>query len=90
LTSWKDPALKRFITLELTLGLDGWLVSYCDGELKTGERVLVTLPFKVLPRWGLRRAIVDYAKRDGVYVKGMGLFDVIYTRTTPEKRQPWT
>jgi hypothetical protein len=39
--------------------------------------VMVSVPFKRLPRYGLRRMIIKYAQEDGVYAKGLGIFDAI-------------
>jgi hypothetical protein len=77
LIPWTDPQLDRIILLELTLIQDAYQVTQCEGRLKTGERVLVSVPFKKLPRYGLRRMILKYAKEDKVYAKGLGIFEAI-------------
>jgi hypothetical protein len=74
---WTDPQLDKVTLLELTLILDAYQVTQCEGRLKNGERVWVSVPFKRLPRYGLRRMIIKYAKEDGVYAKGLGIFDAI-------------
>lgn len=49
-------------------------VSYCHGKL--GDKyVEVLLPFDQLPKRGWRKAIVEYAKRDGIYAAGTGIFE---------------
>jgi len=74
---WTDPRLDKIILLDLQLILDAWYVTQCEGKLKNGERVFVKLPFRKLPRYGLRRMIIKYAKEDGVYAKGLGIFEAI-------------
>jgi hypothetical protein len=74
---WTDPRLEKITLLDLQLILDAWQVTQCEGYLKTGERVWVSLPFSKLPRYGLRRMIIKYAKEDNVYAKGLGIFDAI-------------
>ena len=74
---WTDKRLDKITLLELTLILDAWQVTQCEGYLKDGTRVWVSVPFKKLPRYGLRRMIIKYAKKDGVYAKGLGVFDAI-------------
>jgi hypothetical protein len=73
---WTDKRLDKITSLQITLIDYGYyIVSQCEGHLKTGERVYVSLPFNKLPRWGLRYAITEFAKRDNVYAKGLGIFD---------------
>ena len=75
-------------------GIPFWDVSYCDGvilhEDGTREPVMVSLPFSQLARTSrylgqLRRApslarqIIEYGKKDGVFVKRLGVLDVIST-----------
>jgi len=81
LVRWTDPQLDKIILLELMLILDAWQVTQCEGILKNGTRVLVSLPFLKLPRYGLRRMIIKYAKEDHVYAKGLEIFDAIKTIT---------
>ena len=59
-------------------GFPVWDVSYCHGQLD-GEPVDVELPFFQLPKRGWRKAVVEYAKRDGVYAKGIGIFENVST-----------
>lgn len=55
-----------------------WDVSYCDGLLD-GKYVRVLLPFSQLKRGQVAKQIVEYAKSDGVYAKGLGILDCIST-----------
>lgn len=74
---WTDCRLEKIVLLDLQLIDDAWQVTQCEGILMNGDRVMVTLPFAKLPRYGLRRAIIKYAKHDNVYAKGLGIFDAI-------------
>ena len=78
---WDSPSLARVERLRLLSdpGFPAWDVSYCYGRTHKGEKVIVCLPFSQLPKRGMRRAIVAHAKRDGVYAKGLGIFDAIST-----------
>ena len=83
---WTDKRLKRITRLRLLSdpGFPWWDVSYCHGELKDGTPCTVSLPFDQLPKsragmGGIQKAIVSYAKKDGVYAKGLGVFDAIST-----------
>lgn len=59
-------------------GFPYWDVSYCHGKI-AGKDVRVELPFHQLPKNGYKKAIVAYAKKDGVYAKGIGILDAIST-----------
>ncbi len=74
---WTDPRLDKITFIDLQLILDAWQVTQCEGRLKDGTQVNVSVPFKKLPRYGLRRMIIKHAKKDGVYAKGLGVFDAI-------------
>jgi hypothetical protein len=39
----------------------------------------VELPFSQLPKRNFKHAIVLHAQRDGVYAKGLGVFEAIST-----------
>lgn len=79
--SWDDPRLAKIVRLRLLSdpGFPFWDVSYIDGVLKDGRAVDVYNPFGQLPKRGMKAAIIDAAKRDGVFAKGLGLFDAIST-----------
>jgi hypothetical protein len=76
---WTDPDLARITRLRLLTepGFPFMDVSYVWGVLKDGSKVLVDVPFDQLPRKGSHREIVLYAEQDGVYAKGLGIFDSI-------------
>jgi hypothetical protein len=73
--SWKTKGLRvtRFRILS-DPGFPMWDVSYCHGMIGD-EHVDVSLPFFQLPKRGWKRFIVEQAKRDGVYAKGLGILD---------------
>ena len=78
---WTDPRLASIDRLRLLTdaGFPFYDVSYCLGSLKDGTPVRVDLPFSQL-RKGKGRItaeILDYAKKDGVFVKGIGIFKSI-------------
>lgn len=78
---WTDKNLAEITRLRLLSdpGFPYWDVSYCHGRLHDGTLVHVELPFSQLPKRGLRREIVRYAKDDGVYAVGLGIFTAIST-----------
>jgi hypothetical protein len=72
---WTEPGLTvTRLRLLTEPGFPAWDVSYCHGIL-AGEPVEVSLPFTSLPKRGASRAIVEYAKRDGVHAKSLGILD---------------
>ena len=78
---WSDPDLKKITRLRLLSdpGFPFWDVSYCYGELKDGTAVRVSLPFHQLRKGRVNADIIEAAKADGVYAKGLGIFEVIST-----------
>lgn len=78
---WTDPRLARITRLRLLSdpGLPWWDVSYAFGQLKTGEAVEVRLPFDQLPKRQTKAAILDHARKAGVYAKGLGILDNLST-----------
>jgi len=76
---WTDKRLAKITRLRLLSdpGYPAWDVSYCYGQLKNGANVKVDLPFRQLPKRGVIGTILKYAKKDGVYAKGLGIFDNI-------------
>jgi hypothetical protein len=78
---WDEPHLRvTRLRLLSDLGLGWWDVSYCHGTLcHTGELVRVELPFNQLPKRGWKRAIVQYAIRDGIYAHGLGVLSNVST-----------
>lgn len=73
--------VKKIVRLRLLSdpGFPMWDVSYCTGVMSDGEVVDVMLPFSQLPKRGYKRAIVNYAKKDGIFAKGIGVLDNIST-----------
>lgn len=72
---WDEPGLK--ITRLRLLGDPGFPyfdVSYCHGRIGE-ELVEVLVPFSQVPRKGMTAFLLKEASRDGLYLKGTGLFD---------------
>lgn len=74
---WNHPDLARITRFRILSdpGFPAWDVSYCHGVLKDGTKVHVDLPFSQMPKRGWRKFVVEEAKRDGVYAKGIGILD---------------
>lgn len=74
---WTDPRLDKVTRLRLLSdpGFPFWDVSYCYGVLKDGTLARVQLPFGQIPKRGFKRFLVEEAKKEGVYAKGIGLLD---------------
>jgi|688.fasta_scaffold186882_3 hypothetical protein len=73
---WSDPKLARITRLRLLGDRDFpfFDLSYCYGELKDGRMCRVTLPFHQLRKARWKSELLEWAKRDRVYAKGLGLF----------------
>ena len=78
---WDHPQLDKIIRLRLLSdpGFPVWDVSYCYGRMKDGTPVRVALPFAQLPKRNIAGTILEHAKRDKVFAKGLGIFDAIST-----------
>lgn len=77
--SWNTPGLKvTRLRLLSDPGYHSWDVSYCHGMIGD-EHVDVELPFSDLPKRGWKAAIIEEAKRDGVFAKGLGILDNVST-----------
>ena len=79
---WTEKGLRitRFRILS-DPGFPAWDVSYCHGFIGD-EPVHVELPFSQLPKYGKggwKGAVIEHAKRDGLYAKGLGIFDAAST-----------
>jgi len=74
---WTDPEIDKIFRLRLLSdpGFPFWDVSYCYAVLKNGTNVRVQLPFHQLSKRSMKADIIEWAKKDGVYAKGLGLFD---------------
>ena len=78
---WTSPRLARVTRLRLVSDRDVpyWYVSYCHGVLQDGTPCEVSLPFSELTKRRISREIVAYARKDGVYAKGLGILGSIST-----------
>ena len=77
--SWAHPGLKiTRLRLLSDPGYPEWDVNYCYGTIGA-ELVKVELPFSSLPKRRMMKAIIQHAKADGVYAKGVGVFDAMST-----------
>lgn len=85
IVEWNDPTLRRITRLRLVSdwGFHSWDVSYCHGELHDGTIVRIHLPFYQLDKRNIKSQIIEYAKRDSVYAKGLGIFEAISTFNAP-------
>lgn len=74
---WNDPSLARVFRLRLLTdpGFPMYDVSYCYGTLKNGDNVRVSLPFHQLKKATWKSEIIEWAKRDGVFAKGLRIMD---------------
>ena len=81
--SWDDARLAKITRLRLVSdpGFPAWDLSYCHGVDVDGNPVEVELPFSQLPKGKgrIQKAIIAHAKRDGVFAKGLGIFNSIST-----------
>jgi hypothetical protein len=88
---WTEPHLRvTRLRLVSDIGFPVWDVSYCQGEIREPGKpvryVDVALPFDQLPRGKTKAgkgamvgAILEYARKDKVYAKGLGILDAIST-----------
>lgn len=76
---WNDKELKKVTRLRLVsdVGYPVWDISYCKGIDTDGNEVRVALPFDAIPKGKIAETILDYARRDNVYAKGLGMFNDI-------------
>jgi hypothetical protein len=74
---WADPSLAKITRLRLLSdpGFPYWDVSYCYGIRKDGTECRVSLPFHQLNKRRWKSEIVEWARKDGIYALGLGLFD---------------
>ena len=72
-----DPRLKSIDRLRLLTepGYPYYDISYCYGTLKDGRHVRLSGCPASLPRRNLKGALIQWAKDEGVYAKGLGLLD---------------
>lgn len=74
---WTDRKLEKILRFRLLSdpGCPNWEVSYCIGKLKDGMVVYVELPFSTLPKRNWKLALIQEARADQVYAKGLGFLD---------------
>lgn len=74
-----DPRLAQITRLRLLTDRDFpyWDLSYCHGRLKDGTEVRVNLPEWQFSKSNLRGDLLAMCKREGVYGKGLGIFDAL-------------
>jgi hypothetical protein len=79
LLNWNDKDLKKVTRLRLisNIGYPVWDVSYCTGIDVNGNEVRVALPFAAIKKGKIAETIIEYAKKDNVYAKGLGIFNDI-------------
>lgn len=74
---WSHPDLAKIVRMRFVTDPGFPLIdlSYCWGELKDGTPCRVNLPFHQLPKKSYHGAMLDYARRDKVFLKGLGIFN---------------
>jgi hypothetical protein len=74
---WSDPQLAKITRLRFLTDRDFpyFDLSYCYGVLKDGRTCRVQLPFGQLLKAKWKSQIIEYAARDGVFAKGLGIFE---------------
>ena len=76
---WTTPGLQvTRLRLLSDPGFPAWDVSYCHGILD-GRHVNVELPFSQLRKRGWKAEVIEYAKQDNVYAKGLGILTNVST-----------
>lgn len=72
---WSTRGLKiTRLRLLTDPGFPMYDVSYCHGMIGE-EYVIVQLPFSQLTKRKWKSEIIEWAKREGVYAKGLGIFE---------------
>lgn len=76
---WTDPQLSMITRLRLVSdpSFPFWDLSYCWGILKDGTKVKVAVPLYQVPKNNVKGFIIEQAKKDGVFAKGLGIFEAI-------------
>lgn len=72
-----DARLVKITRLRLVTdpGFPMYDLSYCYGELRSGEPVRVNLPEWQFSKRTLKRDLIEMCRAAGVYGKGMGILD---------------
>lgn len=75
---WADAKLAKITRLRMLTDRDFpfFDVSYCYGMTKDGKMCRVSLPFYQLKKSLWKSQIIEAAKRDRVFAKRLGLFDL--------------
>ena len=78
---WNNKELEKILTLKLVSSAKDalWQVEYCFGILKNDEAVIVELPFTELKKGNIKGQIVDFARDENVFAKGIDIFNSIST-----------
>lgn len=77
MVAWTTKGLKvTRLRLLSDPGFPAYDVSYCHGILD-GKHVDVELPFSQLNKRNLTGQIIEFAKKDKVFAKGLGILDAI-------------
>lgn len=74
---WNHPDLEAIISMRFKQSPSAKLIDVdgCEGKMKDGTLCTVDLPFRQLPKTDYYGAMIDYARVDGVHVKGLGVFN---------------
>lgn len=72
-----SPEVKRVVRLRLLTepGYPYYDISYCYVQLKDGRYARLSNTPGMLPRKALKKALIDWAREEGAYAKGLGLLD---------------
>jgi hypothetical protein len=78
---WSEPGLKILrLRLISDPGFPTWDVSYCHGQLKTGQHVQVLLPFdRLWKKDKINGQLLDWARQEQLYLKDTGIFSAVST-----------
>lgn len=75
MVEWTEPGLKvTRLRMVSDPGYPYWDITYCYGILPDGTRARVQLPFSQLPKHNWAGIILNHAKADKVYAKGLEIF----------------
>ena len=78
---WQEKDLKEITRLRFvsSAGYPCWDISYCFGIDTDENEVRVILPFEKVRKGkgNIHKAIIEHAKKDKVFAKGLNIFNVI-------------
>lgn len=74
---WNSEFLDRILSMRFSAMTNSPTLKfeYAIGVLVDGELVDVAVPFVELPRRNYMGSMLDHARRDNVYLRGLGVFD---------------